>query len=186
MREKSSGLTPGMTTLGFWNVTKTHSQTPSAKSCQGQSQGWGRYFWNVSKIQIHERLYLLNLTDTQIQITLTKVGWKCILDTDKMHEWAVSSVSFDTVSKILPNPGQSMDLQRTGTSQSVLWRIRSRTRARACARGTRSRPPRRSWRRYWSVSAEGKGGDAEWVALRSPNLSPPSPGCNGLNMLENC
>ena len=27
-------------------------------------QGWGRYFLNVSKIQIHERLYLLYLLDT--------------------------------------------------------------------------------------------------------------------------
>ena len=28
------------------------------------TQGWGRYFRNVSKIQIHERLYLLYLFDT--------------------------------------------------------------------------------------------------------------------------
>ena len=31
-----------------------------------------------------------------------------MLDTDKMQEWAVSYVSFDTVSKILPNPAVSM------------------------------------------------------------------------------
>ena len=35
-------------------------------------------------------------------MSLIKVGWKCILDTHKIQEWAVSSVSFDTVSKILP------------------------------------------------------------------------------------
>ena len=34
---------------------------------------------------------------------LIKVCWKCI-ETDKIQEWAVYSVYFDTLSKILPNP----------------------------------------------------------------------------------
>ena len=44
------------------------SSARSAKSWAmfGFLQGWGRYFWNVSKMQIkiHERLYLLYLSDT--------------------------------------------------------------------------------------------------------------------------
>ena len=35
---------------------------------------------------------------------LIKIGLKCTLDTDKIQEWSISSVSFDTVSKLLPNP----------------------------------------------------------------------------------
>ena len=37
-----------------------------------------------------------------MEMPLIKVGWKCILDTYTIQEWAVSSVSFNTVSKILP------------------------------------------------------------------------------------
>ena len=45
MRAKSSELTPGMTTVGFWNRTNTRSRKPSAKYCQGLSEctygAWG-------------------------------------------------------------------------------------------------------------------------------------------------
>ena len=38
-------------------------------SIEKNSQGWGRYFSNVSKIQIHEGLYLLYLSDLYLSDT---------------------------------------------------------------------------------------------------------------------
>ena len=51
------------------------------------------------------------LSEVSIHIPLIKFDCKCILNTDKIQEWAMSSVSFDTVSKMLHNPGSEIDFK---------------------------------------------------------------------------
>ena len=44
---------------------------------------------------------------TSDTFSLNKNAWKCIKDKIKVQEYAVSYVSSDTVSQILPNPAQN-------------------------------------------------------------------------------